>query len=723
MFGLKDLSVDFLTGSPLLVGGALVVLLTLSFLLYFRTNPPLPLYLRIILGALRMIAVLTLIAALFEPVFHFDLEYQRQPHVSALVDVSSSMDRDELGVTRRSRLDSLMSTSEFGYLESNTDLHSWYFGSDIQTTVEQVNRDETAIGDAIHELAGRELADPSEFWLLFTDGKSNSGSRPADAARGLSVPVYTIDMASDAGSFDVGLSGIDFNPVVFVGQRSEIKVRLNWRGAANQTLTVQVRDGERVLDDEVFILSQEDGFGEVALNYVPSEPGRKLLRIRVPALEGEESTSNNERTVAVKVLKSRLMVLLVTTNPDYELGFLHRYLLLSEKYDVKLITTGAKSGNIENSFPSRQTELNRYDLLILHDPELSALTAHQSLIRSYLTEKGGAIWVMLDSRYEGRKGADWFNDLLPFSQSVTRPIEYVDFQGEPVEEHLFHPAIRLADQRSSIRETWATLPPFKSLVLCDQINTNGVVLAEAAGPGFDNRDIPILGYLRHGPGKLMTSAALPFWHWGFVNLGFGEDDSHYRGFLEGVISWLTIPEDFDPIRVTPVKEVFNRGEQIRFEGFVFDQGFRPIPGVTGTVQLVMDDSGESFESDLIEKGQGKFVAEFSSIPPGKYSYHAVFEKGEQLLKQMDGDVLVESFSLEEFDQRGDPNSLIAVAQSSGGKYYTYRQFSEALAEMDLSPITELEKVEIVLWGKLWLLLLLLGTLAVEWTLRKVYHLI
>ena len=214
MFGLKDLSVDFLTGSPLLVGGALVVLLTLSFLLYFRTNPPLPLYLRIILGALRTIAVLALIAALFEPVFHFDLEYQRQPHVSALVDVSSSMDRDELGATRRSRLDSLMSTSEFDYLKSNTDLHSWYFGSDIQPTAERVNRDETAIGDAIHELVGRELADPSEFWLLFTDGKSNSGSRPADASRGLPVPVYAIDMASDAGSFDVGLSGIDFNPVI-----------------------------------------------------------------------------------------------------------------------------------------------------------------------------------------------------------------------------------------------------------------------------------------------------------------------------------------------------------------------------------------------------------------------------------------------------------------------------------------------------------------------------
>jgi LPXTG-motif cell wall-anchored protein len=64
MFGLKDISVSFLTGHPVwvILGG--LVLLGLAGLLYWKTNPPLPLWLRIVLGTLRVVAVLALIIAL-----------------------------------------------------------------------------------------------------------------------------------------------------------------------------------------------------------------------------------------------------------------------------------------------------------------------------------------------------------------------------------------------------------------------------------------------------------------------------------------------------------------------------------------------------------------------------------------------------------------------------------------------------------------------------------
>ena len=50
MFGLKDIHIDFLTAHPVPVALALLGLLALSFVLYFRTNPPLRRYQRIILG-------------------------------------------------------------------------------------------------------------------------------------------------------------------------------------------------------------------------------------------------------------------------------------------------------------------------------------------------------------------------------------------------------------------------------------------------------------------------------------------------------------------------------------------------------------------------------------------------------------------------------------------------------------------------------------------------
>ena len=85
--------------------------------------------------------------------------------------------------------------------------------------------------------------------------------------------------------------------------------------------------------------------------------------------------------------------------------------------------------------------------------------------------------------------------------------------------------------------------------------------------------------------------------------------------------------------------------------------------------------------------------------------------------------MVESFSLEEFDQRGDPNTLMAVARQSGGNYYTYGQFAQAVADMNNEPVSERHDGEIVVWGRLWLLFVFVGALALEWVIRKVNYLL
>jgi hypothetical protein len=723
MFGLTDFDIDFLTGTPVIAVLALVALLGLSVLLYYRTNPPLQGYKRILLGALRVVAVLALIGALLEPVIHFSRAYEREPEVAVLLDYSASMDRSELGKTRTERLDSLLSAPAYDLIRSRTNVNQYLFADSLVRTAVKTSRDKTALGDAIHELSRRELAEPSDLWILFSDGNSNTGRQPAAAARGLNVPILAVDMANDVGSFDVGLDEIDFNPVVFVGRKTKISVKLNWHSASGQTFMLRLMDRDEQLDEARYTLSQEDGLGEVELSYVPDEPGQKLLHISIPTIEGEESAGNNERTIAVKVLKSRIAVLLVTEQPDYEVGFLNRFLNMSDKYDVDLISLGHHAGNLGGHFPATQTELNRYDVVILHDPDPASLTAYRQQIASYLSERGGAMWVMMGPLFAQSARAEWFNKLLPFSPVSDRSFARLDLHGEPVEGHLFHPAVRLADDRAGIRETWANLPPFKSIVRCADVDPNGVVLAVAAGQSAFDSGMPLLGYKRQGPGKVMTSTALPFWPWDFVNLGFGEDTQSYHRFMEGVLSWLTIPEDFDPIRIRPEREVFSRGEMIRFEGFAYDQGFRPIPGVAGEVSLKADQDGSQFQADLIERGEGKFVAEFSQIPPGRYSYEASFEKGGQVLRQTEGEILVETFSLEEFDQGGDPSTLMAVARMSGGEYATYRQFDKAVNALDLSTIVESEDGEISVWGRFWLLLIFIGALGAEWLLRKFNHLI
>jgi len=722
MSGITEISIELLSDSLWIVALALLVLIGLAVILYRRTNPPLPRYVRIILGALRIIAILALCVALMEPVLSYSRQHERPRRVALLLDRSASMGRMEDGRTRTSRVDSLLSSESFDRLREQADLTVWHFGGNIRADAAEVDETRTALGDAVYEIGQQELTESSDHWLLLSDGNSNSGRDPREAARGLTTPITVLDMAVDAGQFDVGISDLSFNPVLFVGQPSEIKLRLSWKDAEDRSLAIELLDSNRVVTTKRFRIDQQEGLGEVTLKYTPTTPGQKILRVNIPEAAGEENLTNNRRSFSVKVLKSKLLVLLASDHPDQEVGFLKRFLDQSDKYDVELLLTGNKAGNLGGRFPTRQTELNRYDLIVLHDPDPEKLGSRQELIRSYLNDKGGALWVMMGDKFSRRGPVEWFDRLLPFSTSRSSAVNYTSFSGEPQEGHLFHPSIRLADTQAGIRSVWTELPPFQALVRCDRIDPNGIILASAVLTRPAVGRYPILGYKRIGPGKVMASAALPFWTWGFVSLGFGEDDSNYGKFVEGTASWLTVSDDFDPVRVRPDKEVYHRGEIVRFDGFAFDQGFRPIPGVTGVVSLTGDDEAV-LERDLISQGEGKYRADFINLTPGNYRYTATVSKDGRVLKRQDGRVVVESFSLEEFDPSGNPANLMALARLSGGQYFAFADFDRALASIDRTAVAVVQKGEIVLWNKYWLLLIIIAALALEWLLRKMNQLV
>jgi hypothetical protein len=175
MFGIKEFSLEFLTSIPIVVALTFLALALLTYWLYRNTNPPLPTWIRVGLATLRSIAVIALIAALLQPVLSFTREVQRQKRIAIVTDASASMDKVEGGKSRLSRVDSLLATPAFARLTDWTDDAKWYFADHLKESRTALNRDATAVGEALTELNKAELAQPSDFWILLSDGNSNSG--------------------------------------------------------------------------------------------------------------------------------------------------------------------------------------------------------------------------------------------------------------------------------------------------------------------------------------------------------------------------------------------------------------------------------------------------------------------------------------------------------------------------------------------------------------------
>jgi hypothetical protein len=723
MFGVDQFSFNFLTSTPFLVIAALIVLLGLGVVLYRKTNPPTPLWVRLLLGTLRILALLALVAVLSEPILDYSRSFERTRRVAILSDVSTSMDRNESERTRIERADSLLNSRVWKTTVGAVETEHFFFADSLKRTKEGLVRDKTAIGDALDELRTRQLEQPFDQWLLLTDGGSNAGVEPTEVASRLGTPVIAVNLSGREERLDIKLDNLTFDPVAFVGRKTELAARINWRNANDRVARVRLYDGTRMLDEKTTPLQQDDGLAEIKLNYTPEQPGQKLYRIEIVPTEDEVSEANNRRSIAIKVLKSRLTVLLVTEHPDLEVGFLRRYLEQADRYDVELVVTGRKSGNLQGQLPANQAAMNRYDLIILHDPDPQRIETRKELFKSYLEDKGGSLWVILGQTYARRGPTEWFDNLLPFTRSSRGSAQFIDFNADPVEGNLFHPSVRLADDRASIRRRWNELPPFDELVFCDLEKSEAVILATTTVTEIVGHRSPILGYLRHGPGKVLEQAALPFWPWGFVATGFGDDGSAYADFVEGTVSWLTVQDDFDPVRIVPEKKVFSRGEDVQFDGFAYDLGYRPLPNAAGYVKLHNTETGTELEADLLDRQPGQYRATFSQLPPGKYDYSGAFEKDGRTLKEVDGQILVESFSLEEYDQEGDTETLKTIARLSGGEYFSYLDFDKAAEAIKTEPAVVVQRGEIIVWNKVWLLLLIIAALSIEWLLRKVWQMV
>ena len=167
MFGFTDLSFDFLTDQPFLTALVFILFLIYSLYIYRRTNPPLSMLSRTILSGLRIIALLALFLALFEPVVSYRREFSRLPKMTVMVDKSRSMDIEENGRTRAGRIESFLSSDKFRDLASHFELTRQEFAGNI------IDENESQLDVDKHELICRLIT----FHGLVNGHTSRSPSR------------------------------------------------------------------------------------------------------------------------------------------------------------------------------------------------------------------------------------------------------------------------------------------------------------------------------------------------------------------------------------------------------------------------------------------------------------------------------------------------------------------------------------------------------------------
>lgn len=452
---------ELLFARPMSAGiwaAVIVVIVAVTALLY-RRERGLTLGVRLSLVAMRILLLLLVVAALFEPTIAIKETHEEKRSLAVLIDASRSMsvrdqrkrpedineaavalglvplekgeDADkaysELNTKQRnaiaasSRLDlarGLLSKAAaplFEALRDDLDIRYYAFGQSLdmlgdgkpdvteEISVIKAVRPATSMADSIKEVANAHRGGSLSGIVLFSDGIETSTRQPEAVAHDLGVrgiPVYTVPTGI-ADPDDVSIRNVIVQDVAFVGDTVPVRVQVRSKGyeKRNTELIVNFNDKEVVRKDVVL----EGGlqYVEAAFDARVRAKGAVALDIKIEPFMDEATADNNKVTKSVRVVNEKINVLCIEGSARWEFRYLRAILKRDPRINAMFIAT--RSGNdlaMHSSdyiarFPEDAEDAFKYDLVILGDVDASFFTPGEFSRLEELVRERGGSLLML----------------------------------------------------------------------------------------------------------------------------------------------------------------------------------------------------------------------------------------------------------------------------------------------------------------------------------------
>lgn len=438
---------------------------------------------------LRLLAALTLIVALFEPIATRTFRESLKGRVIVAVDNSNSMTTPDAGrpederkalatllqlsptdqlpsITRHEISRRLISASgPLSKLTADHAVEALTFSRGITTgSLDEIGQllekptqpSDTAFETDPNPALGRALSNseaPVLGVLLITDGRFNRpvDGRILDLLAGRGVPIYGIMTGSTVPTKDVAVAQIKAPDTVYVGDVATIDavIKLDGVPAGEQVEVKLERPGSPPMTQAVVATS--DGSRPTASFRVAMEAkGQVPLTVSViPPTPDDLRSDNNTRTAVVQVADDKAQVLLVDGEARWEFRYLYNALKRDTHIQVDSIVVRQPISSLSTEttypagLPSASTDpkqadpLGNYDMIVLGDVDPADIqNSTWQRLEAFVADRGGTLVISPGPRFwpSGHESSAQLRALLPILNPTF--IKYDEAAIDPT-----HPAL------------------------------------------------------------------------------------------------------------------------------------------------------------------------------------------------------------------------------------------------------------------------------------------
>jgi uncharacterized membrane protein len=713
-----------------------------------------------LLLALRAAGVLACLVTALEPTVELRQVTRVPNRVAVLVDASRSMEvrPPDGGPSRAERAAALWDRAAPDIAAWQRDGHEvdlYTFGETVSPATPASLRapptaDATRIGEALGELRARYAGRDLGAVLLISDGIDTGriGEGPLDGAtraaiEALGAPIHTVGLGEEALR-DLSIATVLADGFAFVRTPVSIEAIVRQTGLPDRQVEVTLeRDGRPVATRGV-VLRGDRSEEKVAFDWLPDHPGNFVFRISTPVLAGEALASNNQQSFTLKVIRDRVRVLHLSGRPSWDERFVRAMLRRDPNVDlvsffILRTETDEQPWNRDDlslipfpTFEIFEEQLRSFDLVIFQNFNYAPYGVEPFLpnVRDYVEQGGALAMIGGDLSFaSGGYGLTALRDVLPVELPPTPPTLEGDsdanlsleaFKPRLTAEGQTHPITSLLLDPRENELRWSKLPALEGLNRVPRAKANATtLLTHPTLKGADGKPAPVLVAGEAGKGRALALLTDSAWHWGFLAAGEGDDGRAFQRFWENAIRWLVRDPALMLLHIELDRQEYGRNQPVAARVRAMHADYGPAPGVEVSVDVVGGEGAANAKPfrnlRVTTDGDGEAQLDVGALPPGAYRLTGRATIDGRVVTQ-DETFVVRAGGPELDDVAARDRVLRELAQASGGNYQL-----EQLPPLTIRPSREARvgrQQAVELWSRPLLLLLGVGLLALEWTLRR-----
>lgn len=692
---------------------------------YRQTIPEISLRRKIIQISLRTIAMSLLIFALFEPVLTMVRAIVEKPQIAILLDNSISAGLADARVNRQKDFEQALTATDFKSIGEDRYFITQFDGEAreiVPFAFDSMKFDGKATDISLAIKHAARLADERNVQaaLLITDGAYNTGSNPLHAVSELGKPVYIVGIGDSTEPRDIAVQSILANDVAYIDNPVPVSVNIKTSGYSDGEVKVNLYDNNEFVSEQTFRIASVGEEANLVFQYNPKKEGVRKITATVSSLEGEITAKNNQLSEFIKVMKNKRFVAVFAGAPSADVSFLINSLSSQKGIEIKKYIQKKDSEFFEN--PPTQSELKDAEVIIFVGfPITTSSQSSLDLVKNEL-ERGKPIFFIASQQVDYNK-LKVIQDYLPFVTISSRPAEFLAL-ADLKADALSSPLLRVTGTEKDL-DSWKELPPLYRTETFMKVKPESDVVAGVKVNNVPLKE-PLIVTRSFQNSKSVALLGYGIYRWKL--LGYAADVAKERNetpdlldiFLNNAYRWLSVVSDNKYVRIKTSKKNYNSSETIEIFGQVYDKAYNPIDNATVSVKV----SGGGQERDLIltSLGNGRYQGQIAGLMEGDYYFggDAINESGK--LGSDNGRFTVGEVALEYLNFRMNAQLLRALAEQTGGKFYTSQNAANFMIDLKNKATFKDKSVssrsDISLWNLSWLLGTAIVAFAIEWFMRK-----